>query len=570
MPESPAPDNAYNLLERRVLPECSGQRLDSFLARELSGHGLSRSRIKDLILQGHARIDGLPVNLPRQELISGQIVGLAVPSPAETALEAQEGRLAIIYQEENFLILNKPPGLTVHPCPSCPRDTLVNILIHNFPELGKIPGLRPGIVHRLDKDTSGLLLVALNETSRLKLSQAFAERMVSKQYLALVKGVPAEPSGIINQPIGRHPTNKTKMGVVPGGKEAVSEYRVMAEGKDFSLLAIKIHTGRTHQIRVHLAHIGHPIWGDTVYGGPCCRTRQGKKPGPKIASRQMLHAWKLGFQHPDNGEPLNFVCQLPEDFKTAIEKLQTAPLEAVITGLPGCGKSSLLKELGKRNFPVWSADAEVNKLYANGADGWQLIKGRFGTQYLDVAGNIDKSALFSAMQTEPNLHREIEEMIHPMVRHRLAVFRQENEDKDPQPCCTVAEVPLFLEAGWEKEAFDWGDWWQKTVASGTTDNIEANPAARPGETVLIYVDTPQEIRYQRLARKGVDEKNAAILDSWQLPENKKKDASDIIVYNHKGLAELESAAASLSNWLAQLSENRRKRAMQMIMDKLAS
>ena len=198
MARQPAPEN---ILECRVQPEDSGQRLDLFLALRLKPKGFSRARIKELILMGKAALDGKAALIPKQGLAPGQKVTLEIPPSPETEVDAQEGALKIILDEPDFLVLDKPPGLTVHPCPSCPKDTLVNILIHHFPQLGKIPGLRPGIVHRLDKDTSGLLLVALNEATRLELSEAFAERMVSKEYLALVKGVPAEKQGTINEPI---------------------------------------------------------------------------------------------------------------------------------------------------------------------------------------------------------------------------------------------------------------------------------------------------------------------------------------------------------------------------------
>lgn len=563
MARQPAPEN---ILECRVQPEDSGQRLDLFLALRLKPKGFSRARIKELILMGKAALDGKAALIPKQGLAPGQKVTLEIPPSPETEVDAQEGALKIILEEPDFLVLDKPPGLTVHPCPSCPKDTLVNILIHHFPQLGKIPGLRPGIVHRLDKDTSGLLLVALNEATRLELSEAFAERMVSKEYLALVKGVPAEKQGTINEPIGRHPTRKTRMAVVPGGKEALSEYRVLASGRDFSLLAVKIHTGRTHQIRVHLAHIGHPIWGDAIYGGPCFKLHEsGKKaPGPQLARRQMLHAWKLKFRHPGSNEILDLRCPPPPDFMDAIEALTASPLKAIITGLPGCGKSTLLELLAGLGIPCWSADAEVARLYSRGEDGWQMIKGRFGDRFLNSLGNVDKQALFSAIKANPGLRREVESMVHPAVKHRMEMFWKLHAEKNPQPQCLVAEVPLFLEAGWSGEKFEWGSSWREAVAHCTGGEINASPNAPAGDFVLVYVDTPAPLRYERLARRGVPGEDAALLDSWQFPENKKKEACNIVVDNSRDLPWLEGGAKKLLDLLLRLSAARRKQAARLI------
>ncbi|MBQ4133667.1 MAG: RluA family pseudouridine synthase, partial [Desulfovibrionaceae bacterium] len=309
----------------------SGKRLDAFLASCLAVHGVSRQRVKQLILNGEVKVGGEAAKLPRQLLASGQTVCLNLADFAETSPEAQAGSLSIVFQGPDFLVVDKPPYLTVHPCPSCPRDTLVNIMLYHFPQLSQLPGLRPGIVHRLDKDTSGLLLIALNEAARLKFSEAFAERRVHKEYLALVMGRPQPESGRIVQPIARHPTLKTKMAVMRGGKEAISEYRTIFSGgadeAEFSVLAVKIHTGRTHQIRVHLAHLGHPIWGDSLYGG--ARSLTGKKTASgdalSIAGRQMLHAWKLCFECPDTGEKLSFKSSLPSDFTDSLSRLLSSP-----------------------------------------------------------------------------------------------------------------------------------------------------------------------------------------------------------------------------------------------------
>lgn len=300
-------------LDFRVAGALVGQRLDKALCGLLPD--LSRAAVQRAITAGACRIDGLPISTASLKLKAGQEVRLDLPDTANE-LRAEDEAVDILWQDEHLLLCNKPAGLTVHPCPSCPENTLVQRLLHHFPRLREQEGLRPGVVHRLDKDTSGLLLVALDEPTRLRMSEAFARREVHKEYLALVQGVPPQ-TGTCREPLGRHPTAKVKMAVVPenrGGKAAHSDWRVLwsSPRKDFSLVAVRIHTGRTHQIRVHMAHIGHPLLGDMVYGAG--------KP-EKGLEGQCLHARTLKFIHPRTGEHMELTSPLPEYFTAVLARL---------------------------------------------------------------------------------------------------------------------------------------------------------------------------------------------------------------------------------------------------------
>ena len=301
-------------LDFRVAGALVGQRLDKALCGLLPE--LSRAAVQRAITAGACRIDGMPVATASLKLKAGQEVCLDLPDTANE-LRAEDKAVDILWQDEHLLLCNKPAGLTVHPCPSCPENTLVQRLLHHFPRLREQEGLRPGVVHRLDKDTSGLLLVALDEPTRLRMSEAFARREVHKEYLALVQGVPPQ-TGTCREPLGRHPTAKVKMAVVPenrGGKTAHSDWRVLwsSPRKDFSLVAVRIHTGRTHQIRVHMASIQHPVAGDPVYGPHNCITS---------LHGQCLHAKTLGFIHPITGEHLRFDSELPDYFTRFLTTLR--------------------------------------------------------------------------------------------------------------------------------------------------------------------------------------------------------------------------------------------------------
>jgi 23S rRNA pseudouridine1911/1915/1917 synthase len=248
-------------------------------------------------------------------LARGDHVVASVP-PAETpALVAEAIPLRIVYQDEDVIVVDKPPGLTVHPAAGHPRGTLVNALLALCPELAEIRGtLRPGIVHRLDKDTSGLLAAAKNEAAQANVARQLKDRQVHKVYLALVQGRLQRPEGVIDAPIGRHPRRRQRMAVVEGGRQALTRYRVREYLREaYSLVEVEPLTGRTHQIRVHFASIGHPVVGDRVYGK-----------ASELVGRQFLHAWRLGFRLPKGGRYREFESPLAADLELALEALRRA------------------------------------------------------------------------------------------------------------------------------------------------------------------------------------------------------------------------------------------------------
>ena len=295
-----------------IPPSVSGVRLDHFLARHLPH--LSRSRIQALIKDGHIRVDGKQTK-PGEKLRNGQTVAVEEPAAIPMAGTAPEAiPLEILFEDGDIAVIDKPAGMVVHPAAGNPNGTLVNALLHHCGELSGIGGeQRPGIVHRLDKETSGCMVIAKNDAAHHGLSRQFAMRKVSKIYLALAAGHFAKKSGVIEAEIGRHPVHRKKMSVVEQGRGRSSKtaYRVLRELEGFkgankaSLVECTLHTGRTHQIRVHLKHLGHPLLGDPLYG------RRDEYP------RQMLHSWKLGFAHPRTGEWIEFKATIPPDFVAA-------------------------------------------------------------------------------------------------------------------------------------------------------------------------------------------------------------------------------------------------------------
>ena len=285
-----------------------GLRLDKYVSQQCPE--LSRTYVQKLIREGYTRVND-QVAKPGLKLNPGDRVTVAIPATPPSLLLPADIPLKIIYEDEDVLAIDKPAGLTVHPAPGHPGHTVVNAILSRFPHLADInDSLRPGIVHRLDKDTSGVMLVAKNSAAENNLAEQFRTHSVVKAYLALVKGLLTPETGIIEAPIGRDPRHRKRMAVVTEGKEARTEYQVVKYTADHTLLEVRPETGRTHQIRVHLAAIGHPVVGDPLYGV--------KSP---YLSRQFLHACRLGFKLPATGEYLELKSELPPDLAQALEKI---------------------------------------------------------------------------------------------------------------------------------------------------------------------------------------------------------------------------------------------------------
>ena len=300
-------------LEFTAAPADAGQRLDRWLAGQAGAP--SRSALQGLMEAGYVRRNGAPAN-KKDKLSAGDRITLTLPDPQPIEAQPQNIPLDIVYEDDHLLVVNKPKGMVVHPAPGNPDGTLVNALLyHCRGQLSGVGGaIRPGIVHRIDKDTSGLLVVAKDDLTHQGLSEQMAVHAIHRVYHAVVYGNIRQDTGTIEAPIGRDPRDRKRMAVTPGqGKRACTHWQVLERFGRFTLLACRLETGRTHQIRVHMAHIGHPLAGDPVYGPrSVIRDLQG----------QCLHAKELGFRHPVTGQEMRFDSPLPAYFTTFLERLR--------------------------------------------------------------------------------------------------------------------------------------------------------------------------------------------------------------------------------------------------------
>ena len=310
--------NQEKKLSASIPPELAGQRLDQALAALFAD--ITRSRLQQWIEDGRVLLNGR-VPRKRDKVKEGDAVEILAPPPAQGSWKAQAIPLEIVHEDGDILVINKPPGLVVHPGAGNPEGTLLNALLNHAPALAVLP--RAGIVHRLDKDTSGLMVVAKTERARQHLIEQLQEHSVEREYLTIVNGVMVA-GGTIDAPIGRHRTQRTRMAVSERGKPAVSHYRVMKKYRAHTLVQVKLESGRTHQIRVHMAHLHYPVVGDPVYGG---RLKIPADAGERLKNelrcfkRQALHALKLSLTHPGTGKRVQWATSVPEDMSKLMEAL---------------------------------------------------------------------------------------------------------------------------------------------------------------------------------------------------------------------------------------------------------
>ena len=301
------------LMTTKICSDNNGERLDVFLAANLPH--LTRTAARKLLESGKVTIEGVPVRKNRRTS-TGDVYTVVQEEPDVSDIQKQDIPLDIIFEDSDVIVVNKPRGLVVHPAPGHPDGTLVNALLHHCGDsLSGIGGVvRPGIVHRIDKDTSGLVIAAKNDRAHLSLASQLSSRTLTREYQAIICGNAKDDSGIIDAPIGRHPTDRKRQAVVKiNSRPAITHYEVLARYSGYTHVRCRLETGRTHQIRVHMAHIGHPVLGDVIYG---------RKKAELGMSSQCLHAWKLRFLHPASGEVVELYADLPDYFLEVLRKLE--------------------------------------------------------------------------------------------------------------------------------------------------------------------------------------------------------------------------------------------------------
>lgn len=297
-------------IDIEVSSDSKGERIDNYLVKFFKNE--TRNYIQKLITEGCIEIEGKDKKIKTGEKLKGnEKIKVYIPKDKELDIKEENIPIDIVYEDKDIAVINKDPGITVHPAQEYTSGTLVNAILYHIKDLSTINGvIRPGIVHRLDKDTSGLIIIAKNDKAHNELARMFKDKEIEKRYLCICKGNFKNKIGRIENFIGRDPKDRKKMGVVENGKIAITNYKIIDEVDNFSLVEVRIETGRTHQIRVHMRYLNHPIVGDSVYGNP------------GIAKRQMLHSYYLKFRHPITKKELLFIGDLKEDFKEVLGKLK--------------------------------------------------------------------------------------------------------------------------------------------------------------------------------------------------------------------------------------------------------
>jgi 23S rRNA pseudouridine1911/1915/1917 synthase len=500
-------------------------RLDKFVLERFPGNEPSRSQIKGWINKGLVLVDDRPCLKPSQSLSAGQQILIKVPERDHQRPEPLKGELEEVYRDEHILVLNKQAGVSVHPAPSLDEPTLVNYLLERYPQIKiNFSGDRPGIVHRLDRDTTGLMVVALDEKAAATLSRSFHEREVDKDYLAIVSGCPEADRGEINYSLGRDPGSRIRMAVVDDGRQARTEYRILHCGKDgkWSLAGLKIFTGRTHQIRVHMARMGHPVLGDSLYGGKINAAWDFKERLlSRLVKRQLLHSAKLGFNHPVSKQRMCLRKSPPKDFIQAFLYLERALQRVIITGAMGSGKSLVISILEKMGHPVFMADKCVAGLYEPGSDGWRIIRNRFGDRFIDGDHQpVNRAKLTAAVLEDKSVLKELEHLVHPLVRHRLDEFWNQHQGKR----VAFAEIPLVFEAGMDQDC----------------DHV-------------VGVFCPDEVRHKRLLEKrNMSGEDFLRFDKLQMSQASKISRCSLVLDNYSHQNDLKFKVEGLTRALRYL------------------
>ncbi len=507
-------------------------RLDKLVLKYFPGDHPARTTVQSWIKNGLVLVDDVPCFKASQNLFPDQRVVVSARID-EADPKPQKGLLDEIYKDDHVLVLNKQAGISVHPAQSLDEHTLVNYLLEKYPRaMKKFSGDRPGIVHRLDRDTSGLMVVALDPQSKKNLARSFHDRKVVKEYLAIVHGCPEAEHGGINYPLGRDPKSRTKMAVVRDGRSAITRYQILHRGinKIWSLVRLEILTGRTHQIRVHMARLGHPVLGDHLYGGRIRPSMDFKQNSlAKLVKRQLLHSARLDFSHPSTGKMMSFTKPPPKDFIRSVLYLERKVQRVVITGAMGSGKSTVMTLLEKNGFAVFTADKCVAELYEPGNDGWRIIKSRFGNMFIDgIDQPVNKTKLFRAICEDKAILEELNHLIHPLVRYRLEEFWKKNRDKR----VGFAEIPLVFETGMDNEC-----------------------------DLVAGVFCPDITRYRRLAKKrNISQEQISVLDKSQMSQVSKLKRCSLVLDNSLHRPDLELKVKALARVLWYLrSRNAQKR-----------